>query len=135
MKKLAVYLCMFSIVFAAIAPYASAADSNTPANWTTGQGRKDWMVRNAASDNYWEKAPSMFVRGLHNVAFGWVELIAQPIRHSKNAPLVLGTLTGIVMGIVMTVARTGSGLVDVLTFWVPGFNGWPLSKPVIGLSS
>ena len=135
MKKLAVYACVFSILFAAIAPLAFAGDVNEPANWTTGQGRKDWMVRNASSSNYWEKAPSMFVRGLHNVAFGWVEILAQPVRHSKNAPLLFGTLTGLVMGPVMAITRTGSGLVDVLTFWVPGFNGWPLSKPVIGLSS
>ncbi len=135
MKKMAVLFCVFTIAFAAVAPFANAADPNEPAKWSTGQGRKDWLVSGANSDSYLKKAPSMLFRGVHNVLFGWVELLAQPVRHSKNAPLVVGTATGIVMGVVMTVARTGSGLVDVLTFWIPKFKGWPLSKPVIGLSS
>ena len=136
MKKLAIFFCVFTIAFATIAPYAAlAADPNEPAKWSTGQGRKDWLVRGATSEHYLVKAPSMLVRGLHNVAFGWVEILAQPIRHSKNAPLVLGTATGLIMGPVIAITRMGSGLVDVLTFWVPGFHGWPMPKPVIGLSS
>ncbi len=135
MKKLAILFFVLSIVLIELAPFASAADPNQPANWTTGQGRKDWMVRGATSDNYLEKAPAMLFRGLHNVAFGWVEIISQPVRHSKNAPLGVGTATGLIMGPVMAITRTGSGLVDVLTFWIPGFHGWPLPKPVIGLSS
>ena len=135
MKKLAILLCVFSIAFMAVAPYVSAADPMEPAKWSTGQGRKDWMVTGATSDNYGVKAPAMLLRGLHNVAFGWTEIIAQPIRHSQNAPLGVGTVTGLIMGPVMAITRTGSGVVDVLTFWIPGFHGWPMSKPVMGLSS
>ena len=119
MKKLAILFCVLTIALMAVAPYAMAGDT---------------LVRGATSDHYLTKAPSMLFRGLHNVAFGWAELIVQPINHSKNAPLVIGTLTGLAMGPVMAVARTGSGVVDVLTFWVPGFHGWPMSKPVLGLS-
>ena len=135
MKKVTILLCVFSIVFMAVMPYVSAGDPMEPTKWSTGQGRKDWLVNGATSESYLVKAPAMLFRGLHNVAFGWAEIISQPIRHSRNAPLFVGTATGLVMGPVMAVTRTGSGLVDVLTFWVPKFHGWPLSKPVLGLSS
>jgi hypothetical protein len=36
-------------------------------------------------------------------------------------------LTGVAKGAGCGVLRLGSGIVDVATFWVPGFNGLPVS--------
>jgi putative exosortase-associated protein (TIGR04073 family) len=134
MKKVILLICAIALAFSS-APLFAEADPNEPMQWTTGKGRNDWTVRHADSENYFAKAPSQLFRGLHNVAFGWGEVISHPIRTTKNAPLVVGTATGLVTGPVTAVLRTGSGLIDVLTFWIPGFNGWGMPKPVLGLSS
>ena len=39
----------------------------------------------------------------------------------------MGTLEGLARGTGCGLLRLGSGAVDVVTFWVPGFNGAPVS--------
>jgi putative exosortase-associated protein (TIGR04073 family) len=106
-----------------------------PANvdWSTGKGRKDGILKWAVEDNYLQKAPGMFLRGFSNVAFGWVEILTHPVRWSKNAPLGIGTLAGIIVGPVMGTLRTASGAVDIATFWVPFWHGVPMPKAALGL--
>jgi hypothetical protein len=46
---------------------------------------------------------------------------------TKNGPPVVGTMTGLGKGLGCGLVRFGSGAVDIFTFWVPGFNGVPVS--------
>lgn len=102
-------------------------------DWVTGKGRKDGVLEWAVDDNYLKKAPGMLGRGFSNTAFGWVDVVTQPIRWSKNSPLGTGTLIGLVMGPVVGTLRTTSGVVDLGTFWVPFWHGVPMKKPALGL--
>jgi hypothetical protein len=49
------------------------------------------------------------------------------VNETKNGPPLVGTLTGLAKGTGCGVLRLGSGIVDIGTFWVPGFNGFPVS--------
>ena len=155
MKKAVAWFFVLSLVLAPIALYADEAAlevkpiqflnkkgylDNTnaikePANvsWATGKGRKDFALKWAVDDNYLKKTPGMFLRGFSNAAFGWVEVLTQPIRWSKNAPLGVGTLTGVIVGPTMAVLRTTSGALDIGTCWLPFWHGVPMSKPALCL--
>src|SRR3989344_2731980 len=102
-------------------------------NWVTGRGRKDGILEWAVDDNYLKKTPGMFFRGFSNTAFGWVDILTHPFRWSKNAPLGVGTLFGLVMGPTVATLRTSSGVVDLSTCWVPFWHGVPMKKQVLGL--
>lgn len=157
MKELVVLICALSIALAPVPLFADEATtavtpkppqfltkhhyvSNTnkikePASfdWSTGKGRKDWVVRWAVDDNYLKKTTGMLFRGLSNVTFGWTEILTHPFRWSKNAPLGSGFISGIFMGSFVAVLRTISGVTDVATFWIPWWHGVPMPKPVLGL--
>ena len=102
-------------------------------DWSTGRGRKDGVLEWAVDDNYLKKTSGMFLRGFSNAGFGWAEVITHPVRWSKNAPLGLGTTAGLIVGPVMAVLRTASGVIDIATCWVPLWHGVPMSKPALGL--
>ncbi len=82
----------------------------------------------AASDQYGKKAGGMFGRGLINVATCFVDVIVQTVHGTQDGPPFVGTMTGLGGGIGCTALRVTSGALDVLTFWVPGFNGIPVSR-------
>ena len=82
----------------------------------------------AKSDVYKEKAGGMFARGLVNVAASPVDIFVQTVNRSKDGPPLVGTLTGMAAGLGCTALRASSGIVDVGLFWVPGFNGFPVSR-------
>lgn len=91
-----------------------------------------WAARTAVhvaaeSADYGRKAGGMLGRGLLNVVTCFVDLIVNVVNETKNGPPLVGTLVGIGKGAGCTVLRAGSGVVDVGTFWVPGFNGFPVS--------
>ncbi len=86
------------------------------------------MWQAAESQEYGKKAGGMLGRGLLNAASCFVDLIVQTVEGTKQGPPVVGTLAGLGGGAACTVLRAGSGVVDVATFWVPGFNGIPVSK-------
>lgn len=91
-----------------------------------------WAARtrfhDAAESQLWrEKAGGMIGRGLLNVITSPIDVLVQTVNESKVGPPVIGTLTGFGRGIGCGVLRLGSGVVDVVTFWVPGFNGFPVS--------
>ncbi len=102
-------------------------------DWVTGKGRKDGVLEWAVDDNYLKKVPGMFGRGFSNVTFGWADVITHPFRWSKNAPLGLGTVMGLVMGPLVGTLRTASGAIDLATCWVPFWHGIPMKKQVLGL--
>ena len=81
----------------------------------------------AESPSYGRKAGGMIGRGLLNAATCFVDLLVNVVNETKAGPPLVGTLTGIAKGTGCGVLRLGSGVIDVATFWVPGFNGAPVS--------
>lgn len=82
----------------------------------------------AESPSYGRKAAGMVGRGLVNVVTSPVDLIVQTVDKTKSGPPIIGTLAGLGSGLGCTVVRAGSGIIDVATFWVPSFNGIPVSR-------
>jgi len=111
MKSLKGLGCLF-LVLAMMTPNAYAADV-----WTM-----------AESPSYGRKAAGMFGRGLLNIITSPVDLIVQTVDKTKSGPPIIGTLAGIGSGLGCTVVRAGSGVIDIVTFWVPSFNGIPVSR-------
>ena len=112
MKK-GVLLAIFVALF--LAPCAFAATNESV-----------WEM--AKSDQYGKKAGGMLGRGLINAATCFVDLIVQTVHGTQDGPPFIGTLTGLGGGLGCTALRATSGVLDVATFWVPGFNGIPVSK-------
>lgn len=91
-----------------------------------------WAMRTgvheaAESTHYGRKFGGMIGRGLINVATCFVDLLVNVVNETRNGPPVVGTLVGVGKGAGCTTLRALSGAVDVTTFWVPGFNGFPVS--------
>ena len=82
----------------------------------------------AESDAYGEKAGGMLLRGLLNAGSCFVDLVVQTVEKTQTGPPLVGTLTGIGSGAGCTILRAGSGILDIATFWVPDFNGIPVSR-------
>lgn len=59
------------------------------------------------------------VRGVANVATGWVELPKQTVLTFKNEGVVTGIFVGPLKGLGMTVVRTVTGAWEVVSFLVP----------------
>lgn len=81
----------------------------------------------AESQEYGRKTGGMIGRGLLNVATCFVDVVVNTVNGTKAGPPLVGTLTGAAKGLGCGVLRAASGVVDVVTFWVPGFNGMPVS--------
>ena len=91
-----------------------------------------WAMRTrmhelAESPYYKEKLGGMIGRGVINVGTFFVDLLVNTVNETKAGPPLIGTMTGLAKGVGCSVLRLGSGAVDVTTFWVPGFNGFPVS--------
>lgn len=82
----------------------------------------------AQSDHYGKKAGGMLGRGLVNVATSFVDVIVHTVEGTQEGVPFVGTLTGLGSGIGCTALRVSSGALDIATFWVPGFNGIPVSR-------
>ena len=81
----------------------------------------------AESQDYGRKFGGMIGRGLLNAATCFVDPLVNIVNETKAGPPLVGTLTGVAKGVSCGVLRLGSGAVDLVTFWVPGFNGFPVS--------
>ena len=81
----------------------------------------------AESQEYGRKAGGMVGRGLINLSTCFVDLLVNVVNETKNGPPFVGTLVGLGKGAGCTTLRALSGATDVVTFWVPGFNGFPVS--------
>ena len=91
-----------------------------------------WAARTAVheaaeSADYGRKFGGMIGRGALNVVTSFVDVIVNVVNDTKAGPPLVGTLTGLAKGTGCGVLRLGSGAVDLVTFWVPGFNGFPVS--------
>jgi len=81
----------------------------------------------AESQQYGRKFGGMIGRGALNVVTSFVDVLVNIVNETKAGPPVVGTLTGFARGTGCGLLRLGSGAVDLVTFWVPGFNGFPVS--------
>ncbi len=81
----------------------------------------------AESDQYGRKFGGMLGRGALNVVTSFVDVIVNTVNETRNGPPVVGTFTGLGRGLGCGVLRLGSGAIDIVTSWVPGFNGAPVS--------
>jgi len=91
-----------------------------------------WAARTRAheaaeSPEYKRKFLGMIGRGALNVVTSPVDVVVNIVNETKAGPPFVGTLTGLGKGIGCGSLRLGSGAVDLVTFWVPGFNGFPVS--------
>ena len=102
---------------------AAALMVATPSAWAAHTSVHDA----AESMDYGRKFGGMIGRGALNVVTSPVDIIVNIVNDSKAGPPLVGTLTGIGKGLGCGVLRLGSGCVDLVTFWVPGFNGFPVS--------
>jgi putative exosortase-associated protein (TIGR04073 family) len=98
----------------------------TPNLWAQEAPKELWEA--ADSPEYGRKFTGMLGRGLLNMGTCFVDLLVQTVEGTKAGPPVVGTLTGLGGGIACTALRVTSGALDVLTFWVPGFNGIPVGR-------
>ncbi len=85
-----------------------------------------WDMAN--STQYGKKVGGMLGRGVVNVATCFVDLIVQTVHGTQDGPPFVGTMTGLGGGLGCTALRVTSGALDVFTFWVPDFNGIPVSR-------
>ncbi|HBH97795.1 MAG TPA: hypothetical protein DDX89_08470, partial [Candidatus Omnitrophica bacterium] len=91
-----------------------------------------WAMRTtvheaAESSQYGRKMGGMIGRGVINVVTSFVDLLVNVVNETRNGPPVVGTLVGVGKGAGCLGLRVLSGGVDLTTFWVPGFNGFPVS--------
>ena len=98
----------------------------TPRLWAQEAVDNVWQAAN--SKVYGTKLGGMLGRGLLNVATCFVDLIVHTVDGTKEGPPVVGTLTGLGSGLGCTALRVTSGALDLVTFWVPDFNGFPVSR-------
>ncbi|MCK9555982.1 exosortase system-associated protein, TIGR04073 family [bacterium] len=84
----------------------------------------------AFADASTNNAGRKFCRGIANIATGWVEIIRTPYEEAMATNPVRGLTIGLFKGIIMAVARTGSGAFDLVTFPFPFPNDYDsLVKP------
>ena len=94
-------------------------------------GQSAWAARTAAheaaeSPEYGRKFGGMIGRGAINASTCFVDVLTNLVHETKAGPPLVGTVTGAAKGLVCGTLRLGSGAVDLVTFWVPGFNGFPV---------
>ena len=110
MKKTVMFLLLFSFIL-------------TSRLWA-----QEGVWEAAKSNVYGTKLGGMLGRGLLNVATCFVDVIVHTVDGTQEGPPVVGTLTGLGSGIACTALRVTSGALDIVTSWVPGFNGFPVSR-------
>lgn len=71
---------------------------------------------------YFNRAGMKILSGVTNVATGWIELPKNIfVWHQKSDNVLVNISEGVFRGIVHTARRTGSGALDLATFWLPTF--------------
>ena len=65
---------------------------------------------------YGQKAGLTLTRGLLNTTFGWTEMLLQPTAEAENGG---NPIVGFGHGVGSAIKRTGEGVGEIFTFWVP----------------
>jgi putative exosortase-associated protein (TIGR04073 family) len=115
MKKMIALLTAITFVVSAAPLFAGGEKTYNPATYLHNE-----LIEDGVEAGYFAKAPAQLFRGAHNVAFGWSEIITDLFQE----PFVVGTALAPLTGPFTALMRTGSGIVDLCTFWIPGFKGW-----------
>ena len=84
----------------------------------------------AASDNGQEQVKNVKV-GSRNTSTGWVEVLdnthAEAAKGKSTGEQLTGVVAGGAIGVRKAIHRTGAGVIDLLTFWIP--KKQPLVNP------
>ncbi len=80
-------------------------------------------VKASASNSNWpERSVCQFAQGAGNLLFGWTQAFTEPVRenicNSNPCPLYK-TTNGLLVGWGKAIITSGSGLLEILTFWTP----------------
>ena len=107
-------LVMAAVLFGAARPTAAHAEENK-------SGAVPFVcpichTANNQTAPYAQKAGFTLVRGAANAALGWTELLVQPTAEVKNNG---NLLMGLGKGVGFAITRTGAGIGELFTFWVP----------------
>jgi putative exosortase-associated protein (TIGR04073 family) len=87
------------------------------------------LCRWSNSDNYGVKFGGQFLRGLFNAGTCWVEIpVTTYERTIEGDTPIVDTVVGCSEGIVRTVLRAGSGVIDVGTSWIPWYKNQLIFK-------
>jgi len=71
---------------------------------------------------YVNRAGTKIVSGIANVATGWMELPKNiNLWSQRDSNTAIGAAEGLLWGIFHTAGRTGSGVLDLATFWLPTY--------------
>ena len=71
---------------------------------------------------YVNRAGTKIVSGIANVATGWMELPKNiNLWSQRDGNAVIGAAEGLLWGVFHTAGRTGSGALDLATFWLPTY--------------
>ena len=115
MKKLVAFLLIALVVLSVPAFAAKVDNTKNPATMLNNK-----LEEGASNGGYFAKAPSQLLRGTHNVAFGWSDIVTDLFQ----PPIGIGTAMSPITGTATFLARTTSGVVDLVTFWIPGVHGF-----------
>lgn len=115
MKKLVAFFLIALVTFS-VSGYAAKVDHTyNPATMLNNK-----LEEGAREGRYFAKAPSQLLRGTHNVAFGWSDIVTDLFQ----PPIGIGTAMSPLTGTTTAIVRTTSGVVDLITFWIPGVRGF-----------
>ncbi|UJP05044.1 MAG: exosortase system-associated protein, TIGR04073 family [Nitrosomonas sp.] len=80
------------------------------------------------TDVYFSRAGVKLLSGVANVATGWLELPKNiALMTQKDNNILIGLPDGLLWGLYHTAGRTGNGVLDFATFWLPTY---PSPDPV-----
>lgn len=118
MKKICLWVCVLACAFSSEIAYAQDKINTAPAPSSITQ------------DNEQEENSAMnkLERGAINVATCWMEVPDGVAKGNKEEEPVKGTILGIIGGACATALRAVTGVLDVVTFWLPPYNK-PLMQP------
>ena len=119
MKKLASFVLLLAVSFAFGVPaFADAAAQQTAAPVMDSNEEGQAQVKNVQS-------------GSRNAATGWVEILdhthAEAAKGKSTGEQITGVVAGGAIGVRRAIHRTGAGVIDLLTFWIP--KKQPLVNP------
>ena len=126
MKKLASFVLLLAVSFAFGVPaFADAA----------AQEKKAEPVSAAApvvdSNEEGQAQVKNVQSGSRNAATGWVEILdhthAEAAKGKSTGEQITGVVAGGAIGVRRAIHRTGAGVIDLLTFWIP--KKQPLVNP------